>query len=126
MQWMMLLRILMGMAALASLGAVICGLLQMSRARTDAQPCQGVVRQVGKRNFFGTQTTLTINLEEAVVRVSCRVPGRRPRATDAVPVLWLRGDSEAVAEKTIRFGQIMLILGFAVLALVVVGAVIFL
>ncbi len=106
---------------LACVAAIVRGVWLMLLAGDGrAIRCTALVRQVRPQGLFGLHATLIISLEEAAVQVECHLPGEwfmRPRArpADRIRVLWRRGEACVVAERTIRHGQVLLIMGFAVL-----------
>ncbi|MBQ8554878.1 MAG: hypothetical protein IJ438_03290 [Clostridia bacterium] len=124
---MLIAKGLMAVGALIALWFVVSGLRQMSRLGSGDNIIltQGVVCRVSPRGRWDCDAVLLLNIDEAVLRVSCVLPGpwfgsRRPSPTDLVRVYWRRGDMEAVAEQTVKDGQTMLILGFAALALMAI------
>lgn len=118
----------MKLMLLAAAGIAVCflvrGLMDMLRVNAaDARVLQvrGVVRQLSAHGRFAQQAVLTLNVEEAVVRVKCILPGpllgrSKRRVTDLVDVYWQKGATEAVACQTVRDGQRMFIIGFVALA----------
>ncbi len=111
-------------AAGVSVWFVVRGLMDMLRvnaADADVMQVRGVVRQLSPHGRFDQQAVLTLNVEEAVVRVRCILPGpwfsrSKRRVTDLVDVYWKKGATEAVACQTVRDGQRMFIIGFVALA----------
>lgn len=127
--WMneMMIKLLMGAAALVCIGLMIRGVMLMARsgaADEDTLWLHALVRQVKPLGLFASRATLTLNVDDVVLHVECTLPGRKWRAADLVEVQWRKGEQEAVALSTIRSGQTMLVLGFAALALVAVAYVI--
>lgn len=122
---MLIAQLLMAAAALVCVWFIVKGLIDMQRINTsDAAVLEldGVVRQVSPHGRSDSDAVITLNVEEDVVHVDCRLPGpwigcRKHRVTDVVRVFWRRGDKRAVAADTIRDGQRMFLIGFVVLAL---------
>ena len=117
----MLAVLLMGAAALVSVGFIIFGLIDMQRmnaSASDVMELQGVIRQMQMQEDGDVHAVLTLNVEEDVLHVDCTLPApwfgkAKYRVTDLVPVLWRRGDKRAVAQETIRNGQRMFLIGLA-------------
>ncbi len=115
-------------AAFFSAICIVRGMLLIQRAGAgDTLQCSAVVRQVQKEGLFACRALLTLTAGESVLHVSCCIPGQwfrrlRVRPTDVLNVLWRRGETEAVALRTIRHCQTLLILGVATAVLLVLLA----
>lgn len=123
----MTIKLLMGAAAAACLLLMIRGVMLMARsgaADDETLWLNAVVRQVKPQGLFNTRAMLTLNIDDVVLHVACILPGRRYKPADLVQVQWRKGEQEAVALATIRRGQTMLVLGFAMLVLAAVAWVI--
>ena len=125
MELMLIARVLMGAAVLVCLWFIVKGLIDLQRVNTgdsSVLEVQGVVRQVTPSGRFDSEVVLTLNVEDEVHHVDCRLPGpwigrRNHRVTDVVRVYWRMGDKRAVAVDTIRDGQRMFLIGFVGLAI---------
>lgn len=123
----MMIKILMGAAAGACLMLIIRGVMIMARsgaADEDTLWLNAVVRQVKPQGLFNSRAMLTLNIDDVVLHVVCILPGRKYKPADLVQVQWRKGEQEAVALASIRRGQMMLVLGFAMLVLAAVAWVI--
>lgn len=117
-------QLLLGAAALVCVWFVVRGLIDMQRINTsdpNVLEMDGVVRQVSPHGRYDSDAVITLNVEDEVIHVDCRLPGpwigrRNHRVTDMVRVFWRRGDKRAVAADTIRDGQRMFLIGFVLLA----------
>ena len=122
---MLIARVLACAAALVCLWFIVKGLIDLQRINTGDSSLietQGIVRQVSPSGRFDSEAVLTLNIDDEVYHVDCRLPGpwfgrRSHRVTDLVPVYWQKGDKRAVAAATIQDGQRMFILGFVGLAI---------
>lgn len=124
MDYILAVKTLMAGAVLICLWFMVRGLIDMQRINTadkDVLELKATVRQL---TFLGHDwdAVLTLNVDDDVVHVSCRLPGswfgRKTRqVTDWVRVYWRRGDKQAVAEETLRYGQRAFLVGFVGIAL---------
>lgn len=122
-----LINALMGLGGAAGLWLLIRGLYltqQINAADPEVLAVKAVLRKV-EREGRHLRVIATVNADDAVLHLPCRLPlargKRRPKVTDVLDVYWRRGDVRVVAAKEIRRGQRMLVAGFAVLALLVLA-----
>ncbi|MBQ7848093.1 MAG: hypothetical protein IJ343_00005, partial [Clostridia bacterium] len=78
MELMLVARILMGAAGLVCLWFIVKGLIDLQRVNTgdsSVLEVQGMVRQVTPSGRYDAETVLTLNVNDEVYHVDCRLPG---------------------------------------------------
>lgn len=116
MDWLLAVRVLLGLGMIGSLWMVVSGLIDMQRINTQDEDVLELVGTVRRLGVDGRKAQLNIKVEDEVLRVNCLLPGKRHAVTDLVPVLWRKGGMDAVAEATITRGQRRFLLGILLLA----------
>lgn len=124
----LIVKLLLGAAALVAMWFMVKGLIDMQRVNTtDAQVLEvnGLVRQLTPHGRYDMTAVMTVCVDDEVSHVDCILPGpwlgkAAYRVTDLVPILWRKGEPRAVAVQTIRDGQRMFLVGIAALTLAAV------
>ncbi len=115
--WTLFSEICLLLADVVCFGFILRGLMQYNKGRDKSLiACNAVVREVRPKGPFTTEVVVTMNMDEAVLRVECELPGpwfsrRKPQPTDIVPVLWKPGEVRAIAQQTIADGKTMMLIG---------------
>lgn len=114
--WLLAVRVLLGLGMLGALWMIISGLMDMQRINTQDQEVLELLGTLRRLEADGRNAQLTITTENEVLHVTCRLHGKHHAVTDLVPVLWRKGSMEAVAVATIARGQRRFLLGILLLA----------
>ena len=109
MEWLLAVRVLLGLGMAGSLWMIISGLIDMQRINTQDENVLELVGTIRRLDADGRRVQLNIKVEDEVLYVNCLLPGKRHAVTDLVPVMWRKGSMEAVAAATITQSYMQMI-----------------
>ena len=116
MEWLLAVRVLLGLGIAGWLWMIISGLIDMQRINTQDENVLELVGTIRRLDADGRRVQLNIKVEDEVLYVNCLLPGKRHAVTGLAPVMWRKGSMEAVAAAPITRGQRRFLFGILLLA----------